>query len=247
MHPSGPSNLLTISWVLTHSGPGHFSPAPAWTTLALAWDRPSCPCLEERKKHTVGVRGQMDGRWHWCDTDRDRHRQCNDSQARMSSLKDGEVEGWTPTQSATPFLKLTQIRWRGAAGFNFGKCTHTHTCTRTLAPTHIYTYPFKHVMHIVAKLRVCVTQFGLVLYPPPSCHFWGGNYTKHKHTNQYLRHYREVNPRTYRKFFSSPTHILTHRRKKLNKIKKSSLNLIHAEPPHCLYIFNYMVQCSWED
>lgn len=130
--------VLTISWVPTHSGPGRFSPAPAWTTLALAWDRPSCPCLKEKgRKQTVWVRHQMAGRRHWCHTDKDWHRQCNDSQARMSSLRGGEVEGWTRHRWALSRVILKddaqKMAWSYGVFFfffNFGKCIRTHTDTR---------------------------------------------------------------------------------------------------------------------
>lgn len=42
------AHWLTRSLVQTHSEPRHSSPAPAWTTLASAWDHPSFPCLQRR-------------------------------------------------------------------------------------------------------------------------------------------------------------------------------------------------------
>lgn len=147
--------VLTISWVPTHSGPGRFSPAPAWTTLALAWDRPSCPCLKEKgRKQTVWVRHQMAGRRHWCHTDRDWHRQCNDSQARMSSLRGGEVEGWTRHRWALSRVILKddaqKMAWSYGVFFFFSTLASAYARTQT----HTQTYTS-------LQSWVCVTQFGL--------------------------------------------------------------------------------------
>lgn len=153
-YPSS-SSVLTISWVLTHSGPRHFSPAPAWTILALAWDRPSCPCLEERGKHTVGVRDQTAGRWHWLMS----HRQWLTQAMQWQPSQDVLAEGWwggrmdsTPTWSVTPYLKdgTQKMAWSYCNRFQLWQ-VHTHT-----HPTHT----LKQTVPVVAKLRVCVTQFG---------------------------------------------------------------------------------------
>lgn len=135
--------VLTKSWVPTHSGPGRFSPEPAWTTPASAWGRPSCPCLQRTKWQTwlmgrVGKDGEGRGGDGGNDTD--------DTQTQpltrvMQTIKpgcphwtNGYVEG-TPARSLTPFSKLARKRWRGGLGGRGGgvdtRCQHVQTYKHT--------------------------------------------------------------------------------------------------------------------
>lgn len=121
--------VLTKSWVLTHSGPGRFSPERAWTTPASAWGHPSCPCLWRTKRQSLidGAGSQRrGGGWGWDDNTDDTQTTTDtgdaDIQARVSSL-DGEVEG-TPWWSLAPFSKLARIKW--GWGRRWHVQTHKH-------------------------------------------------------------------------------------------------------------------------
>lgn len=137
------------------------------------------------------------------------HRQGLTQAMQWQPSQDVLAEGWwggrmdsTPTWSVAPYLKMTHRRWRGATGFNFWQVRthkHTHTHAHTHNPythTHPDTHRHKQTIPVVAKLRVCVTQFGLCVrrscslgattssYQFFSFSEWMGSKKKHKHTNQ---------------------------------------------------------------
>lgn len=99
---------------------------------------------DSEKPHSLATR-------HWCHTDRQWHRRCNDSQGGMSSLTNGgwgARMGWTPTFSVAPNLKM---EWNCRF-----QLWHAHTHAYTHACTHPQTD-----MSLNSQSWVCVTQFGL--------------------------------------------------------------------------------------
>lgn len=107
------------------------------------------------------------------------------------------------------YSKMTHRRWRGATGFvffsNFGKCirTQTHTGTR------------KHTCRCKVEFcypvwTVCLTWvhnyllLSVVSHQLFDSQWIGSEKKQYKHTNQQLRHYRDVNVKDLLKFFILP-------------------------------------------